>query len=127
MTRNFKYDLDRGLLDTVRFGDDVPMDVTSSFTYEHITTGTGEATSPVDAIKRRGPCAEWVSSADDKCQPFAVDIEISFQPPCGTAEPDVTIFPDFRSEKIEPDFKNSLISLSGKCFATEPIDHRQLA
>ena len=125
-TRNFKYDLDRGLLDTVRFGDDVPMDISSSFTYEHITQGTSEPLSPVDAIKRRAgtPAEEWVSSATDKCEPFAVDIEITFTPPCGTSEPEVTTFPDFRSEKIEPDFKNSLITLSGKCHATEPIVSR---
>ncbi len=124
-TRNFKYDLDRGLLDTVRFGDDVALDVNSSFTYEHITSGTDETISPVDAIKRKGAAAEWVSSDSDPCQPYAVDLEITFTPPCAnTADPEVTTFPDFRYEKIEPDFKNSLITLSGKCHATEPIVSR---
>jgi hypothetical protein len=68
----FKYDLDRGILDTVRIADDVPMDLTSSFTYEHITTGTSETISPVDFIKRRGPASEFVSSATDKCEPYSV-------------------------------------------------------
>jgi hypothetical protein len=35
---SYKYDLDRGILDTVRIGDDIPLDLTASFTYEHITT-----------------------------------------------------------------------------------------
>jgi len=123
-TRNFKYDLDRGLLDTVRFGDEVPMDVNSSFTYEHITTGTSETISPVDAIKQIGGAAEWVSSDSDECQPYAVDIEITHTPVCGSSEVEVTTFPDFRYEKVEPDFKNSLITISGKCAATEPIVSR---
>jgi len=123
-TRNFKYDLDRGLLDTVRFGDEVPMDVNSSFTYEHITTGTSETISPVDAIKQIGGAEEWVSSDSDECQPYAVDIEITHTPVCGSSEVEVTTFPDFRYEKVEPDFKNSLITISGKCAATEPIVSR---
>jgi hypothetical protein len=123
---SYKYDLDRGILDTVRIGDDIPLDLTASFTYEHITTGTGETVSPVDFIKQRGPAAEFVSSDPDACQPFAVDFEITFIPPCADSEPEVTNFPDFRAEKVEPDFKNSIITLSGKCHTLEPIVSRTL-
>jgi hypothetical protein len=117
----YSYDLDRGDLDTVREGNQVPMEVALNFTYEHITTGTGEVISPMDAIKRKGGAAEWVSSATDKCEPYAVDVKIVHTPPCGTAETETTIFPDFRSEKREPNFKDSNISVSGKCNAVEPI------
>ena len=50
----YKYDLDRGLLDTVRQGDDVPMDVTMNFTWTYTKSGTGEAISPIEAIKGIG-------------------------------------------------------------------------
>jgi hypothetical protein len=36
----YTYDLDRGDLDTVREGNQVPMDLVLDFVYEHITTGT---------------------------------------------------------------------------------------
>ena len=123
---SYKYDLDRGILDTVRIGDDVPLDLTTSFTYEHITTGTNETVSPVDFIKQRGPASEFVSSDPDQCQPFAVDFEITFQPPCGSSQPEVTVFPDFRAEKVEPDFKNSIITLTGKCHCLEPLVYRTI-
>jgi hypothetical protein len=123
-TTDYKYDLDRGDLDTVREGDQVPMDVSLNFTYEHITTGTGETISPMDAVKRKGGAAEWVSSASDLCEPYAVDIEVVHTPPCGTADPETTTFPDFRSEKREPNFKDSNISITGRCNAVEPIVSR---
>ena len=67
----YKYDLDRGVLDTVRMGDDQPMDVSLNFTFEHVTTGTGEVITPVDAVKGIGGAAEWVSSSSDLCEPYA--------------------------------------------------------
>ena len=121
---DFKYDLDRGNLDTVRQGDEKPMDVSLSFVYEHITTGTGEAVAPMDALKRRGGAAEWVSSATDKCEPYAVDLSVIHTPPCGTAQIETTLFPDFRSDKREPSLKDSLIQITGRCNAVEPVVSR---
>jgi hypothetical protein len=118
---DYKYDLDRGNLDTVREGDEVPMDVVLNFTYEHITTGTNETISPMDAIKRRGHASEWVSSSTDKCEPYAVDVEVVHTPPCGTAQRETTLFPDFRSDKREPSFKDSNIQITGRCNSTEPV------
>ncbi len=121
---DFKYDLDRGNLDTVRQGDEKPMDVSLSFVYEHITTGTNETIAPMDALKRRGGAAEWVSSASDLCEPYAVDLFVVHTPPCGTADAETTQFPDFRSDKREPSLKDSLIQITGRCNATEPIVSR---
>jgi hypothetical protein len=58
----YEYLLDRGDLDTVKEGNEVPMDVKLEAVFEHITTGTSENISPMDALKawRRG---EWVSAA----------------------------------------------------------------
>lgn len=121
---NYNYDLDRGNLDTVREGDEAPMDVSLAFTYEHIATGTGESISPMEAIKRTGSATEWVSAADDKCEPYAVDIEIEDDRPCVTGQREITLFPDFRADKREIDFKNASITISGRCNATAPIVSR---
>lgn len=120
----YTYELDRDQLDTVRKGADQPMEVSTTFVYEAATTGTGEAIAPMDAIKRRGSASEWVSSATDKCEPYAVDIEVLHTPPCGTKEPERTTFPDFRSESREFDYSEAQISVSGRCNAVEPIVER---
>lgn len=116
----YKYDKDRGNLDTVREGDEVPMDVSMNFTFEHVKTGTGEAITPIDAIKGINGASEWVTSSADPCEPYSVDVEVEHVPPCGSAESETILFPDFRSEKRDYDFKNAAIAISGKCNATEP-------
>ena len=121
-TRNkeYNYELDRGNLDTVREGDQIPMDVTIDFTYEHIRTGTGEVITPDDALNQEGGAAEWVSSASDACEPYAVDILIDHATPCGSAEDELTTLPDYRYESLNHDLDAATISSSGRCNAVSP-------
>lgn len=121
---NYHYDLDRGQLDTVRTADDAPMDVALNFVYEHITSGTNEVIAPMDAIKRRNGASDWLNAADDLCEPYAIDLLVVHTPPCGTAEKEFTLFPDFRSEQRDVSFKDSNIKVTGKCNIIEPITWR---
>jgi hypothetical protein len=97
------------------------MDVKLECVYEHITQGTAEPTSPMDALKGIGGATEWVSASSDLCEPFALDLIVVHTPPCGTAQIETTTFPDFRSDSREVNFKDASISVSGKCKAVEPI------
>lgn len=121
----YEYLKDRGNLDTVKEGDEVPMDVKLEAVFEHITQGTSEPVSPMDAIKGVGGATEWVSASDDLCEPYCVDIIVLHTPPCGTSELERVTFPDFRSETREINYKESTISITGKCKATEPIVQRE--
>jgi len=123
--RTYEYMLDRGDLDTVREGDQVPLDVRLECTYEHITTGTSETVSPVDALKGIGGAAEWVTSSSDPCEPYAIDIEVEHDPPCGVIQTEITLFPDFRADSKEVNFKDATISLTGKCNVIEPNVERE--
>ncbi len=120
----YEYLLDRGDLDTVKEGNEVPMDVKLEAVFEHITTGTSENISPMDALKGVGGAAEWVSAASDLCEPYCIDVLVIHTPPCGTAETETVTFPDFRSEQREINYKDATISVDGKCKATEPIVER---
>ncbi len=117
----FKYDLDRGLLDTVRTGDDQPMEITMNFTFEHVKSSSGEPVTPIEALKGAGAAAGWFSSSADQCEPYAVDVLVVNAPPCGAVGSATYLFPDFRSEKRDFDIKNAMIAVSGKCNAVEPI------
>lgn len=123
-SNEYNYDLDRGTLDTVRAGNEVPMDVNFDFVYEYITTGTSETTSPMDALKKIGAAAEWRSSSADPCEPYSVDVEVIHTPICTTQMIETTIFPDFRSESREPDLGEAAVSVSGRCNATQPSIER---
>ena len=123
--RTYEYMLDRGDLDTVREGDQVPLDVRLEATYEHITTGTSETITPIDALKGIGDASGWVTSATDQCEPYAIDIEIEHIPPCGGAQKEITLFPDFRADTKEVNLKDATISLTGKCNVIEPAVDRE--
>ena len=52
--KEYKYDLERGNLDAVREGNEVPVEMKFECVYEHITTGTSEPLCPMDALKGQG-------------------------------------------------------------------------
>lgn len=116
----YTYDLDRGLLDTVRKGDDQPMDLSLNFTFDQIKSGTGEVITPIEALKGNGNASEWVTSSADPCEPYSVDLLVEDVRPCGSTNSRDYLFPDFRSEKRDYDIKNAAIAVSGKCNALEP-------
>jgi hypothetical protein len=116
--KEYNYMLDRGDLDTVREGDEKPLDVSLEFVYEFVTTGTSESITPVDALKGTGGALGWVTSATDTCEPYADDLVITHDPPCGTSQTETTTLPDFRYEKLEFSLKDATISVTGKCNAS---------
>ncbi len=113
--KDYKYMLDRGDLDTVREGDEKPVDIKTDFVYEFVTTGTSVDIMPVDALKGIGAADEWVSASADKCEPYCVDLRIVHVPPCGTEQDEITLFPTFRYETLEFNIKDATISCTGKC------------
>jgi hypothetical protein len=118
--KEYEYDLDRGNLDTVREGNEVPLEVSLEFVYEHVITGTNESISPVDALKGKNGADEWVSASSDLCEPYCVDVEVEHEAPCGTAQDETTIFPEFRYDSLEFDFSAATIACTGRCNASEP-------
>jgi hypothetical protein len=107
-------------LDTVREGDEAPLDISLEFVYEFVRTGTSEAVTPVDALKGIGGAADWTSSSDDACEPYCVDLEIDYAAPCGTSEDETTLFPEFRHDSLDFDLSKATIAVKGRCNATEP-------
>ncbi len=122
--RELIYDLDRDLLDTVRLGADIPLEIDLAFTFEYVTTESGQAITPVDAIKRIGEATEWVSSSSDACEPYAVDIFVVHCVPCGTDQDQDFTFPDFRYESLDYSIQDASISVSGKCNVTDAVTTR---
>ncbi|KKK49715.1 hypothetical protein LCGC14_3132270, partial [marine sediment metagenome] len=119
-TKNRDYILDRGNLDTVRPGDDMPMDVAFDFVWEYITADTASAVPTIeDALKRRGEASAWVTTSSDACEEYCVDLEVHYDPGCGGTNSEVIILPFFRYEKLDHNLKDSQISCTGKCNATE--------
>ena len=122
--QEMEYIRDRGVLDTVRQGEDVPVEVTMDFSYTFVTTGTSETITPVDALKGIGGASEWVTSSSDLCEPYAVDIEIARALSCGSTEDENTLLSDYRWESLEYSLRDATISGTGKCNITDASQSR---
>lgn len=119
-SKEYNYYLDRGDLDTVAEGDQQPCEVSIDMTYEHVTTGTSEDITPVDALKQTGSASEWVSVAADACEPYAINITIEHITPCGTAQDERIVFTPFRWDSLDFDLSEATISMTGRINAVSP-------
>lgn len=116
--KNLQYYRDRGKLDTVREGDEEPLDVKLEFTWEFLKADGGAVPTVEEVLKKIGVAAAWVSSATaDTCAPYAVNIEITNNPPCAAVKNEVILLPDFRWEQLDHDVKAGTVSVTGKCNA----------
>ena len=123
-SREFIYDLDRDVLDTVRQGADQPVSVDLAFTFEYVTAETDNPPTPVDALNKDGEATEWVSSSSDLCEPYAVDVVVLHCVPCGTDQDQEILLPDFRYEALDYSVADASIAVSGQCNATRATTTR---
>lgn len=120
--RPLKYVKSRGLLDTVRLGDEEPVEVTFNGVYEWIK-GDSAASDPVniyEALTKTGQAAAWASADSDTCAPYSVDLQITYDPVCTGAKNEIILFSDFRWEEIQVDEKEGTFSVKGMCNVTAP-------
>jgi hypothetical protein len=117
--RPIVYVKDRGLLDTVREGDEEPVEVKLDATWVFLKASTSQTPTIEDVLKKRGEASSWVTSATDTCEPYAVDLIIEYTPPCSTEQMEIYTLSDFRYEELAQDLKQGQISISGKCNTVE--------
>ena len=126
--RNMEYTLDRGLIDEVREGDQVPMEINIDFVWEYLSSPSGGDTPTIiEAIKGEGVASDWVSTDDDPCRPYAVDIVVTYNPECGTDSVETITLPDFRFEEVGHDLREGTMSCSGRCNSVQPLAVRNTA
>lgn len=131
---NIEYVRNKGQLDTVREGDEVPVDVSFSANWEKylgITSASSTAgflpdVTIVDALKGEGGAAAWKSTDADTCAKYAVDIIIVIDANCVGGTTETYTFADFRLEDLGGDLKAGTFSISGKCNITAPSVIREI-
>lgn len=120
--KNMEYMLDRGSLDDVREGDEIPVDVSFDFVWQYLIGGSdssGGVGSVEDFLKNQGAYASNVSSDSDACRPFAVTVSIEYMPnPYSCGDKETITLADFRYESLDHDVSNASVSCSGRCNIT---------
>lgn len=125
--KNREFTRDRGILDTVRDADDEPLDLSMDATWEWISS-VGSSGTPTfeDVVKKINEASTWVTTADDTCQPYCIDIELWNEPGCGAIEDEILLFEEYYYETADHDLSEGTISTAGRCNRTEALASRVL-
>jgi hypothetical protein len=119
--RNLIYVRDRGYIDTMKVGDDEPIDVSLDFTWEFLrSAGAGFVPTIEEAVKQVGQAATWVSTSADPCEPYSVNVWLLDIPPCGTDAESIQL-PEFRWTSLDHDLKGGKVSVKASCNALYAI------
>jgi hypothetical protein len=115
--RNMEYTRNRRVIAFVRTGDDEPMDVSFNFIWEFLRSASGESITVEEAIKGmpRAIAAGWTTSGGDVCEPYTVNIRITYIPPCSDVDMEIITLREYRWEGGNHDLKNGTVDSTGKC------------
>jgi hypothetical protein len=115
-----EYKKNRGKLDSVRNGDEEPLEVKLDFAWIYIKSSTGEELTVEDVLKQQGEASTWVTAGTDPCEPYCVTLRIEYVPPCTNAKKEIIDLAEFRYEELQHDTKTAMIACTGKCNLTVP-------
>jgi hypothetical protein len=118
--RNLIYIRDRGYIDTMKVGDDEPMDVSLDFTWEFLRSVAGGSPTIEEALKQIGNASTWTSTSADPCEPYCVNVWLLDIPPCGTDAENIQL-PEFRWTSLDHDLKGGKVSIKASCNALYAI------
>jgi len=114
--RKVDFTLDRGIMDTVRLGEDTPMDVTMDFLWDWLASEDGALTPTIEEVLcKEGAASAWVSTANDQCQPYCVDMEVVNDPDCSGVDNEIVTFEEYYKETLDHDLKKGSVSAKGRC------------
>ena len=114
--RNMEYIKDKGSLDTVRQGDEEPVEVRFDIQWEYLQSET--EVNIEEALKQIGAASAWVTSSADLCEPYAVDLIVLYDPDCAPNPTETITVADFRWESLEHDLRGGTIACSGNANVT---------
>jgi len=113
-------DTERGKLSNAREGTEQPMQVSTSFVLDWLRASAGKEITFYEALNQLGDASDWVTAADDPCEPYCVDLFLFDRPDCGSEEAEVIFFRKFYKQTISPSIQNAAVDLSGICQAVRP-------
>lgn len=115
-----EYKKNRGKLDSVRNGDEDPLEVKLDFAWIFISSSSGEPVTVEEALKKIGGASNWVTAGVDPCEPYCVTMRINYIPPCTNVKSEIIDLAEFRYEELQHDTKTGMIACTGKCNLTSP-------
>lgn len=110
----------------VKEGDEEPTDVSFDLIWEYLSSVAGETPKPHDVFHKIKEAVDWETSGADPCEPYCIDIEVIYRPPCDDDDAEESImFKEFRWESLDGDLKSGTLAVKGMCKITQPVITRR--
>jgi len=124
-TEEFINILDRGVLDHVRQGNQVPVSWSFSFKFREWKADSGASPSPIDCMKQRNEASAWVSVAQDG-EPYAFGMTYEVANPDSNGKKETLTFDKCRAAEVayEDGEEYNVVKASGTAFITTPASAR---
>lgn len=117
LRRNIEFKKNRGRLDLVKIGDEIPVEVTFDVILEDIKSVSGDPVTPYEFLTQRY-AASGYTTVGQTCEPYAIDIAIvNDHNNCGDEEDETITLPEFRVDKIDGGIKDAVLKVTGRCNA----------
>ena len=123
-TKDPQIDLDRGVIDGARDGDQQAMTVDFAFVLDWLASSTTDVPTVDEVLEREGEAADWTNAAADPCETYQVTLKVIDAPDCGSELAEILIFPYFIPTTVNPSVEAASVTVSGVCVATKPIKRR---
>lgn len=123
--RNIEYRKNRGLLDTVREGEQETVEVSFDFIWEYLRSTSTEPVTVEEALKQTGRASSWLTTSPDPCEPYCVDIIIHYHSPCSSINDEIITLQYFRWDSLDHNLKDGTVSVKGQCNVTQALVARQ--
>lgn len=116
LRRNIIMRKNRGVLDLVQIGDEIPVEVTFDVILENIKSlSTDTFVTPYEFLTRRYACSGY-TTVGAACEPYAIDIEIvNDHGNCGGELDETITLPEFRPDKVDGGVKDAVLKVTGRC------------
>lgn len=118
--RNIIFRKNRGKLDLVLLGDQVPLEVNFEVTIEFLKSLSGaSAVTPYEFLKKILAAASYTTVGPD-CEPYAINVEIKNDAPCASDTPETITLQVFRPDKVDGGVRDATLKVTGRCNQTFP-------
>jgi len=123
-TKDPQIDLDRGLIDGAREGDQQALTVDFAFVYDWLASSTPNVPTVDEVLEREGEAEDWTNAAANPCEPYQVTLKIIDAPNCGSELAEIILYKYFIPTSVNASVEAALVTVSGVCVTTKPIKRR---